>query len=101
MAFELLKKRWRREAEQLTGEAQRRQDALECLRPVLERFGIDRAYVFGSTCRGRANPQSDIDLYVEPGVGDLYWDFRRALEEAAGFPIDLYDPNDGEAFGAR
>ena len=101
MAFELLKKRWRHEAEQLAGEAQRRQDALKCLRPVLDRFGIDRAYVFGSTCRGRATPGSDIDLYVEPGVGDSYWDFRRALEEAAGFPIDLHDPAEDDAFVAK
>jgi predicted nucleotidyltransferase len=50
-----------------------RNEALERLRaarPTLERFGVARAGLFGSTARGEARPDSDIDVIVEFRPGD-------------------------------
>jgi predicted nucleotidyltransferase len=33
--------------------------------PILERYGVNRAYLFGSFARGEQNPNSDIDILVE------------------------------------
>jgi uncharacterized protein len=33
--------------------------------PILSRFGVKRAAVFGSVARGEARPDSDVDLLVE------------------------------------
>jgi len=35
------------------------------LAPVLKRYGVVRAGVFGSVARGEAGPESDLDLLVE------------------------------------
>ncbi len=33
--------------------------------PILERYGVNRAYLFGSFVRGEQNQNSDIDILVE------------------------------------
>lgn len=33
--------------------------------PILDRYGVKRAAVFGSTARGVAGPDSDVDILVE------------------------------------
>jgi predicted nucleotidyltransferase len=33
--------------------------------PILERYGVNRAYLFGSFARGEQNQNSDIDILVE------------------------------------
>jgi predicted nucleotidyltransferase len=35
--------------------------------PVLRKYLITRAAIFGSFAKGKANPDSDIDLLIEPG----------------------------------
>ena len=99
--FELLKARWRREEAAMAAEVRRRRGALRRIPAVLRRFGVTKAFMFGSTCRNRAGPRSDIDLYVEPSPGAAYWDLRRALEQSVGYPIDLHDPSDDSTFVAR
>ena len=92
--FSLVKAKWKREAEERVEQANRRRRALQDLIPVLERFGVKRAYVFGSTARGKAWEGSDIDIYVEPHVGDRFWDLWRELRKATDFEIDLHDSGD-------
>lgn len=60
--------------------------------PILERYGVSRAYLFGSYARGDALPDSDIDLRIDGGrirsmfgLGGLYNDLKEALKK----PVDL------------
>jgi uncharacterized protein len=64
--------------------------------PILKKYGVIRAGVFGSYARGEATKKSDIDFYViyPKGtslfdIGGLYSD----LEERVGKKIDLADGN--------
>jgi len=60
--------------------------------PVLRRYGIDRASIFGSFARGEARDTSDIDLLIEPqrplGVYALVR-LKRELDEVVGRPVDV------------
>lgn len=54
--------------------------------PILESFGVERAWVFGSYARGDATENSDIDLRIEGGrirgmfgLGRLYDELTQAL----------------------
>ncbi|MBN2019068.1 MAG: nucleotidyltransferase family protein [Sedimentisphaerales bacterium] len=50
--------------------------------PLLERYGVRRASLFGSVVRGEDTPDSDIDILVElPDTASLL--------ELAGLKIDL------------
>ena len=60
--------------------------------PVLEAFGVERAWVFGSYARGDASENSDVDLRIEGGkirgmfgLGRLYDE----LTKARGKSVDL------------
>ena len=68
--------------------------------PVLRKFGVACAWVYGSFALGRANAHSDVDLIVEmPSdviLGRSFFDLRRELKEAFGRKVDLHLPsNDG------
>jgi len=61
--------------------------------PILRNAGIKRAGVFGSTARGDARDDSDIDFLYEIGrrpftLFDLS-DLRDQLQEALGREVDL------------
>ncbi|GBR73027.1 putative nucleotidyltransferases [Candidatus Termititenax aidoneus] len=49
---------------------------------VADKYGIGRAFLFGSYARGEATPQSDIDICIEKGQ-------LRTLLELSGFYQDL------------
>jgi len=49
---------------------------------VANRYGIGRAFLFGSYARGEATPQSDIDICIEKGK-------IRTLLDLSGFYLDL------------
>lgn len=60
--------------------------------PILQNYGVKRAYLFGSYARGEATEQSDIDLRIDGGkigsmfgLGALYQELTEALEK----PVDL------------
>lgn len=64
----------------------------DLITPVMLKYGVTRAYLFGSYARGDATPESDIDLRVDCGrleglfgLGGLYSD----LETACGKKVDL------------
>jgi len=66
--------------------------------PVLKRFGIGKAILFGSVLNGRCDDHSDVDLLVAPLTGDQYWVFRHELEQALEFPVDVYTQDDDPGF---
>jgi predicted nucleotidyltransferase len=68
------------------------------LATVFKRYGIKRAYLFGSVTRGACSPGSDIDLYVEPVPPEKFWCLLHELEERAGQAIDLYCQRDDADF---
>ncbi len=39
----------------------------EMIYDVLKKYGIEKAYIFGSYARGEANKQSDIDIMIKKG----------------------------------
>ena len=61
--------------------------------PILNKYGIKRAAVFGSVSRGEERPDSDIDLLVKLGdqpMGMLrYMRFIEEIEGALGRKVDL------------
>lgn len=72
------------------------QEVMRCLsrlKPELSRrFGVTRLALFGSTARGSARPDSDIDVLVEfdgPATSERYFGVQFMLEDALGRPVDL------------
>jgi predicted nucleotidyltransferase len=60
--------------------------------PILRKYNVKRAGVFGSAARDEANKNSDIDILVEIEDRITLLDFVRLkleLEEALGRKIDL------------
>ena len=62
------------------------------VKPILQQYGVSRAYLFGSYACGEATGQSDIDLRIDGGkiksmfgLGALYDELTNALEK----PVDL------------
>lgn len=62
------------------------------INPILQSYGIHRAYLFGSYARGDATSNSDIDLRIDSGniksmftLGALYEELTEALKK----PVDL------------
>lgn len=54
----------------------------EEVRRLAERHGIERVRVFGSSVRGEAGPDSDLDLLVRLRPGHGFSDFMAFCEEA-------------------
>lgn len=61
--------------------------------PVLEKYGVRSAGIFGSHARGDATPESDVDILVSLGEKKLsVWDMvglREELSERLKKPVDL------------
>jgi len=60
--------------------------------PILKKYGVARAGVFGSVVRGEATDDSDIDILVEIERRMSLLDFaglKIELEEALGRKVDL------------
>ena len=62
-------------------------------KPVLaERFGVQRLALFGSTARGTARDDSDLDVLVAfdgPADADRFFGVQYYLEDLFHCPIDL------------
>ena len=59
---------------------------------VARRHGVTRVRVFGSTARGEAGPQSDVDLLVDVGSEPTPWfpgGLVAELEELLGRPVQV------------
>ena len=62
------------------------------IRPVAERYGVERVFLFGSYARGEAAPNSDIDLRIDGGAIQDYFElsgFHQELEEALSASVDV------------
>jgi predicted nucleotidyltransferase len=73
-----------------------RQQTLEILaklKPELvNRFGVTRLALFGSTVRDEAKESSDIDIIVAfdgPATSEKYFGVQFLLEDELGHPVDL------------
>lgn len=97
-SFSGLIERRRKIAELGRREAELRKDKLQGLESIFKKFGVKKAYLFGSTVRGSCLAQSDIDIYVEDLTGERYWQLWRVLEEVTGHSVDLYCQTDDTVF---
>lgn len=73
-------------------EAMNTQEIKYKVSPVLRKYGIRHAAVFGSAARGTSRPESDIDLLIRLGkpMGMfLYVRLLRELERALGRSVDV------------
>ena len=64
------------------------------LRPLLERYHMASAGLFGSYARGEATTRSDIDVIVFEGDGATAWDVfgvAEGLHKASGKDVDVYE----------
>lgn len=72
-----------------------RDEVLSTLREHKEKItamGVKSIAIFGSTARGEARDDSDVDILVEfsvPATFDLYLDVKSYLESALQRPVDL------------
>lgn len=68
-------------------------DTLRLLKPdLIERFGVTRLALFGSSARGEAKENSDIDIVVAfngPATSKRYFGVQFLLEDQLGRPVDL------------
>jgi predicted nucleotidyltransferase len=74
----------------------KRARALDLLRKskpeLVQRFGVRRLALFGSTARDNAHPESDIDVLVEfdgPANSARYFGLQFHLEDLFGCRVDL------------
>lgn len=73
-----------------------KQQVLKILRdakPLLaQRYGVSRLALFGSTARGEAGPDSDVDVLVSfegPATSERYFGVQFYLEDELGCAVDL------------
>ncbi|MDR1574243.1 MAG: nucleotidyltransferase domain-containing protein [Clostridiales Family XIII bacterium] len=67
-------------------------DIQRLVKPIAERYGVERVALFGSYARGEATGQSDIDLRVDSGALRGYFKlagFHRELEERLDARVDV------------
>ncbi|MCX7956171.1 MAG: nucleotidyltransferase family protein [Patescibacteria group bacterium] len=60
--------------------------------PILKKYGVSRASLFGSLVRGDNTNKSDIDILIEPAKGTTLFDLagmQIELQKAIKKPIDL------------
>lgn len=74
------------------------EEIAERVRPVAEKYNIDKIYLFGSYARGEATEESDVDLRIDYtelvfkslfGYGGLFADMEDALEKS----VDIVSTN--------
>ena len=66
----------------------------EKVAPILEKWGVRRASVFGSYARGDAEDDSDVDILVELSEDMSLLDFvglKLEIEDAIGKKVDLVE----------
>ena len=62
------------------------------VRPVAEKYGVEKVYLFGSVARGDCTDNSDYDFYIERGKirsAIILSEFFLDLRDAVGAEIDM------------
>ena len=62
------------------------------IKPIMQKYGINEVYLFGSYARGEANNNSDIDLFCEKGIARTFVEQQTLideLEENLGKKVDI------------
>jgi len=62
--------------------------------PILQKYGVIKAALFGSVVRGEKGNDSDIDILVDiqKDIGLLeFIGLKQELEDALGHPVDLVE----------
>ena len=99
MRYDKLKKKWlleKLERERISKEM--KSAVISKGMPLFKEFGLRKVVLFGSVVDRRSGENSDIDILAIPLSGDRYWSFRHELEEALGYPLDLYTQDDDDRF---
>jgi predicted nucleotidyltransferase len=70
-------------------------NSTEIIVPVLKKYGVQKASLFGSYARGSQDEQSDIDILIEPpsGMGIQIVHLKRELEKSLNKKVDLVSYN--------
>jgi len=64
------------------------------VKPIAEKYGIDKIYLFGSVARGDHNKNSDYDLCIESEKIRTLLDLSELLQEfrnAIGYKVDIIE----------
>ena len=59
---------------------------------LVQRFGVADIALFGSTARGEATPDSDMDILIRfdgPATSERYFGVQFYLEDLTGLSVDL------------
>ena len=62
------------------------------IKPIMQKYGINEVYLFGSYARGEANNNSDIDIFCEKGNIKTFIDQEKLyddLENALNKKVDI------------
>lgn len=62
------------------------------IKPIMQKYGINEVYLFGSYARGEANGNSDIDIFCEKGSIKTFIDQEKLyddLENALNKKVDI------------
>ncbi len=62
------------------------------IKPILNKYGINDIYLFGSYARGEANKDSDVDIYCEKGNIKTFVDqgfMKDELEDSLNKKVDI------------
>lgn len=74
------------------------EEVARAIAPIMDRWLIARAWLYGSVARGDQTSTSDADLIYEPlpeaRIGWNIWDLQQELEEALGVAVDLHGSPD-------
>jgi hypothetical protein len=66
----------------------------QCIVPILKRYGVSKAALFGSTVRTQRRPDSDIDILVQIDTDISLLEFvglKLELEEALKTSVDIVE----------
>lgn len=66
-------------------------DIKNTILPILLKYGVKKASLFGSYARGSFDKTSDVDILIEPpkDMGITYFELKHELEDALQKKVDL------------
>lgn len=66
-------------------------------RKILPKYDVTYCFLFGSYAKGKATPESDVDLFISTKTSGLrYFEMIEELREALHKKVDLLDQRQGE-----